>query len=682
MSKLKFYLAGICLILITTNQGFSQSMQNKNDFKVQTEKFADIAVLRYRVEGFDNLSTKQKELLYYLYEAALSGRDIFYDQNYKYNLTIRRAIEAVIAGNVGDHSSADFAKFIEYAKRVWFSNGIHHHYSTAKFFPTCDKAYFASLLTAVPENKLPLQTGQTKDAFISFITKIIYDPTIAPVKTNQAAGVDLVQSSANNFYEGVTQKEVEDYYKGKLDKNNPNDISFGLNSKLVKKDGKIEEQVWKVGGMYSSAIEKVVYWLEKALPVCENDQQRKAFTKLIEYYKTGDLKTFDDYSIEWVKDTRSTVDAINGFIETYDDPLSYKATYESIISFRDSNATKRIEAISNNAQWFEDNSPIQTEHKKKNVKGISAKVITVVVESGASSPATPIGVNLPNANWIRKEHGSKSVNLGNIVHAYNLASSSAMLEEFCSSPEEVKLSKLYGNLSDDLHTDMHEVIGHASGQINQGIGTPRESLKNYASTIEEARADLVALYYIVDQKLVDIGVMPTTAVGKAEYNKYIRNGLLTQLQRVKLGDNVEEAHMRNRQLIAAWAYEHGKKENVIERVVREGKTYFVINDYVKLRSIFGELLSETQRITSEGDFKAAQKLVENYAVKVDKTLHAEVLKRFEKLDIAPYKGFINPLLTPVYENGKIIDVKVSYPDDFMKQMLFYAEHYSLLPSIN
>ncbi len=682
MNILKFYLACICLILITTNEGFSQLVQNNDDFKVQTEKFADIAVLRYRVDGFDSLNTKQKELLYYLYEAALSGRDIIYDQNYKYNLTVRRAIEAIITSVTGDHSSPEYAKFLEYAKRVWFANGIHHHYSSAKFFPTCNQAFFTSLLNGVPENELPLLEGQTKETFIPFITKIIYDSTIAPMKTNQAHGVDLVASSANNFYEGVTQQEVEDFYKNKLDKNDAHHESVGLNSKLVKIDGKIEERVWKVGGMYSPAIEKIVFWLEKALTVCESDQQQKAFSKLIEYYKTGNLKTFDEYSIEWVKDTKSSVDAINGFIETYEDPLNYKATYESIISFKDFEATKRIEAISNNAQWFEDNSPIRAEHKKKNVKGISAKVITVVVESGASSPATPIGVNLPNANWIRKEHGSKSVNLGNIVHAYNLATSTAMLDEFCSSPEEVTLSKLHGSLSDDLHTDMHEVIGHASGQINPGIGTPRESLKNYASTIEEARADLVALYYIIDPKLVEIGVMTTTDVGKAEYNKYIRNGLMTQLQRIKPGDNIEEAHMRNRQLIAAWAYEHGKKENVIEHKVINGRTYFIINDYAKLRTIFGDLLRETQRITSEGDFNSARDLVENYGVKVDRYLHAEVLKRFEKLDIAPYKGFINPVLTPVSENGKIIDVKVYYPEDFMKQMRFYAKHYSFLPNIN
>lgn len=657
-------------------------MQQPDNFKVQTEQFADLAILRYRIEGFDKLSLKQKELLYYLYEAALSGRDMIYDQNFKYNLIIRRTLEAIVRDYPGDRNTPEFAKFLEYTKKVWFANGIHHHYSSLKFTPEFSADYFASLVNTIPTTKLPLNPGQSVGDLITLLKPILFDPTVAKMKTNQADGVDVIATSANNFYEGLTQKEVESFYDKKFDKNDPHHISIGLNSKVIKTEKGIEERVWKVGGMYSAAIEKIVSWLEKAVTVAETEQQKKSLTKLIEYYKTGDLHVFDQYSIEWVKDTEALVDVVNGFIETYEDPLNFKATYESVVSFKDLEATKRIEAISNQAQWFEDHSPIRTEHKKKNVKGISAKVITVVVESGASSPATPIGINLPNANWIRKEHGSKSVNLGNIVHAYNLASSDAMLHEFCYTAEEVTLSKLYGSLSDDLHTDMHEVIGHASGQINPGIGTPRESLKNYASTIEEARADLVALYYIIDPKLVEIGVMPTTDVGKAEYNKYIRNGLVTQLQRIKPGENIEEAHMRNRALIAAWAYEHGKSENVIERKVKDGRTFFVINDYQKLRGIFGELLREIQRITSEGDFASARNLVESYGVKVDKDLHAEVLKRFETLNIAPYKGFINPVLVPQFENGKLIDVQVSYPDDFTKQMLYYGEHYSFLPNLN
>ena len=642
-------------------------------------------ILQFYATGFpdfENLSVKQKELAYYLSEAALSGRDIFYDQNYKYNLIIRRTLEGIVNGYKGDRNAEAFKDFMVYAKRFWFANGIHHHYSSQKFVPSISQSYFAELVKSTPKKYLPLKKGEKIESFLLFLTPVIFDPAIAPVKVNLAAGADVIATSSNNFYEGLTQKEVEDYYNARLDKNDQHPVSIGLNSKLMKKDGKIVEKTWKVGGMYSAAIKKIVYWLEKALPLAETAQQKKSLSKLVEFYKTGSLKTFDEYSIEWVKDTDALIDITNGFIETYGDPLSYKATFESVVSFKDLDATKRIEAISKNAQWFEDNSPLMPEHKKKEVKGISAKVITVVTESGDCSPSTPIGINLPNATWIRKEHGSKSVNLGNIVHAYNEAASEGVLKEFAYTNEEVERSTKYSNLADDLHTDMHEVIGHASGQINPGVGTPRETLKNYSSTIEEARADLVALYYIVDQKLVDIGVMPTTEAGKAEYDRYIRGGLLTQLQRIKPGENIEEAHMRNRQLIAKWAYEKGKDAKVIERVTRDGKTYFVINDYVKLRQIFGQLLREMQRITSEGDFTAAKNLVENYGVQVDKDLHKEVLQRFEKLHIAPYKGFINPVLVPKVKNGKIVDVEVTYPDDFTKQMLYYGEHYSFLPNLN
>jgi len=665
-----------------TKKDSKENMTDDKDFKVQTEQFADLAILRYRVPGFDELTPKQKELVYYLSEAALAGRDIIYDQNYKYNLTVRRTLEAIVLNYEGDKSSADYNNFLVYTKRVWFSNGIHHHYSNAKIMPEFTYDYFSSLVKAVPASALPLQQGSTVDDLLALLKPILFDPAVASVKINKDPKKDLLLSSAGNFYEGVTEKEADNFYNKMIVKGDTTPISYGLNSKLVKENGVIKEKVWKVGGMYSAAIEKIVFWLEKAVTVAENDAQKDALVKLVDYYKTGDLKKFDEYNIAWVRDTESVVDVINGFIETYNDPMSMRANYESVVSIKDMEATKRIKAISDNAQWFEDNSPIMDNHKKKEVVGISAKVITVVMESGDASPSTPIGINLPNATWIRRYYGSKSVNLGNIVNAYNQASSTGMLEEFCWSPEEIERTKQYGALSDDLHTDMHEVIGHASGQINEGVGTPRESLKNFASTIEEARADLVALYFILDQKLIDIGVMPSLDCGKAEYDKYIRNGLLTQLTRIKLGDNIEEDHMRNRQLVAMWAYEKGKAENVIEKKTRDGKTFYVVNDYNKLRVLFGQLLRETQRITSEGDYKAAQQLVETYGVKIDKTVHAEVLERFAKLNLAPYKGFINPVLKPVYEDGKIKDVKIEYPSDFMEQMLYYAKNYSYLPSVN
>ncbi|MCE1188774.1 MAG: dipeptidyl peptidase 3 [Ignavibacteria bacterium] len=671
-----------CLIVAGTIGMDAQKIKKEKTDNVEVDRFADISVLKYEVPGFDKLSPKQKELAYYLSQAAYAGREIFQDQNCKYNLLIRRSLEAIYTHGKAQRDTKDYAAFVQYCKQIWFANGIHHHYSSAKILPQFSETYFRDLFGNTPAKYLSALKGENGKSVLETIIPVMFNPEIMPIKVNQAANVDVVTGSANNFYEGVTQKEVEDYYKSKIDAKDPHPVSIGLNSKLIKKDGQLVERVWKVGGMYSPAIEKIVYWLKKALPVAENEQQKKTLGLLIKYYQTGDLRVFDEYCIEWVKDVESVVDLTNGYIETYGDPLNYKATYESIVSFKDFEASKRIDAISKCAQWFEDNSPISTEHKKKNVKGISAKVITVVAEAGDASPSTPIGINLPNANWIRKEHGSKSVNLGNIVHSYNQAASEGMLNEFAFSNEEIELAKKYANLSDDLHTDMHEVIGHASGQIKPGVGTPRESLKNYASTIEEARADLVALYYIIDPKLVEIGVLPSVEAGKAEYDKYIRNGIMTQLNRVKPGENIEEAHMRNRQLIAQWAYEKGKASNVIERVKKDGKTFFVIRDYAKLRVIFGEMLREIQRVTSEGDFAAAQNLVETYGVKVDKELHAEVLKRFENLHIAPYKGFVNPVLKPVTKNGKIVDVKIEYIDDFPGQMLDYSKKYSFLPAIN
>lgn len=652
-------------------------------FQYITDQFADLRIQRYQVPGFEELTPKQKELLYYLYEAALSGRDMIYDQNFKHNLRVRRTLEGIVANYTGDRNSEEYRKFLTYAKRVWFSNGIHHHYSNNKIQPEFSQAYLVQLVKNSPKAKFPLKKGETLDQFIAFLRPILFDPQVSAKRVNLAAGQDLLKTSANNYYEGVSQKEAEAYYAKKIDKNDPKPISYGLNSKLVKENGKIVEKVWKVGGMYSPAITKIVYWLEKASGVAENEKQKLALDKLIQYYKTGDLRIFDEYSIAWVNDTDSRIDVVNGFIEVYGDALGYRAAYESVVSIKDMEATKRIKAIGDQAQWFEDNSAILPEHKKKNVTGISAKVITAVVEAGDAAPTTPIGINLPNANWIRKDHGSKSVNLGNIVYAYNQASSKgSALTEFAFSEEEVARARQYGALAGDLHTDMHEVIGHASGQINPGVGTPKQTMKNYASAIEEGRADLVALYFLLDPKMVEMGIIPSLEVGKAEYDSYIRNGLITQLSRIAPGEDIEEAHMRNRQMVAKWAYEKGKADNVIEKVVRNGKTYFKINDYQKLRTLFGQLLRETQRVTSEGDFEGAKNLIENYGVKVDQELHKEVLARYAKLNIAPYSGFIQPKLSPVVENGRIIDVKISYPRDFVQQMMEYGKNYSFLPDYN
>ncbi len=652
-------------------------------FQYKTEQFADLYIARYQVPGFDELPLEQKELLYYLYEAALSGRDIFYDQNYKYNLLVRRTLEAVVNGYTGDRATEDFENLLVYTKQVWFSNGIHHHYSTIKFLPDIPPEYFAALARNTPAETLPLKEGQTVEELIAFLTPIIFDPDVAAKKVNIDAGVDQVARSATNYYEGLTQAEVEAYYEKVIDRSDPTPVSYGLNSKLVKENGQIREKVWKVGGMYSPAIERIVYWLEKASGVAENERQKAALDKLIEYYHTGDLRTFDEYNIAWVQDVDSRVDVINGFIEVYADPLAYRGAFESVVSFKDMIATNRIKAFGDRAQWFEDNMPFMEGHKKPDVKGISAKVITVVVESGDSSPSTPIGINLPNANWIRAQHGSKSVSIGNIVDAYSeVNKGTGFLEEFAYSQEEIDRAEQWGTLAGNLTLDLHEVIGHASGRLEPGVATPKETLKSYASTLEEARADLVALYYVVDPKLIEIGVMPGLEVGQAGYDRYIRNGLMTQLARIKPGENIEQAHMRNRQMVSSWVYEKGRSENVIERVTRDGKTYFVVNDYNQLRELFGQLLREVQRIKSQGDYEAGKQLVETYGVKVDPELHAEVLERYAKLGIAPYGGFINPKLVPVMEGGQIIDVKVEYPDDFTAQMLEYAREYSFLPAYN
>ncbi|MCU0441550.1 MAG: dipeptidyl peptidase 3 [Bacteroidia bacterium] len=649
---------------------------------VTCDRFADLQVLRYEITGFDELSSQQKELAYYLYEAANCGRDIIYDQKYKHNLTVRKTLEALLTQYNGDKSSTDWTALETYAKRVFFSNGIHHHYSNLKFIPECSADFFAAAIKSIDQSSLPLN-GLSVDAFIQKITPIVFDPKMDAKIVDLAPGIDNVKASANNFYEGVTQAEVEAYYKSRMNPNDAQPISWGLNSKMVKENGKLTEKVWKVGGMYTAAIEKIVFWLEKAVAVAENEQQRKTLQLLVDYYKTGDLKTWDAYNIAWVADIDSRIDVVNGFIEVYGDAIGKRASFESVVSMKDMEATKRIAAIAKEAQWFEDHSPIMAAHKKKTVKGITAKVITVIQEAGDAAPSTPIGINLPNANWIRQQHGSKSVSLGNIVHSYNVvAAKSPMLVEFAENEAQIERAKKYGALAGDLHTDMHEVIGHASGQINKGVGDPDQTLKNYASTLEEARADLVALYYVLDPKVVEMGVMPSLEVGKTEYDSYMMNGLITQLTRLNMGENLEEAHMRNRQLNAAWVYEKGKKDNVVEMIKRNGKTYVRVNDYEKLRILFGELLSEIQRIKSEGDYAAATALVEGYGVKVNQELLKEVKERFAALNIAPYKGFIQPQLNPVMDGDKVIDVKVSYPTNFLQNQLELGRKYGYLPAYN
>lgn len=663
----------------------TEPVETSNDkapeFAYFAEQFYDLKVLRYQVPGFEELSLNEKKLLYFLSEAALAGRDIIYDQNYRHNLLVRKTLENILNTYSGEKTGESWTQFKNYAKRVFFSNGIHHHYSTKKFVPEFNKEFFSHLL----EKSDPAGFAMPVADLMAKLDQVMFDPNYDAKRVNKDKGADLALNSANNFYSpDIKQAEVEAFYKARVNKDDPQPISYGLNSKLVRENGQLVEKVWKVGGMYSGAIEKIVFWLEKAVEVAENDTQKKALQLLVEYYRTGDLKIFDDYSIAWVADTESKIDVINGFIEVYGDALGYRGAFESVVQVTDPIASKRIQAISAEAQWFEDNSPIMDEHKKDSVKGISARVINVVMEAGDASPTTPIGINLPNANWIRSEHGSKSVNLANIVQAYDEAGkSSGMLEEFAWDAAEMDRARKYGSLADALHTDMHEVIGHASGKINPGIGTPKETLKEYSSTLEEARADLVALYYMMDQKLVDIKVMESLEVGKTAYDDYISNGLMLQLRRIEAGEDLEEDHMRNRQLVAAWAMDKGKADNVIERKQRDGKTYFVINDYMKLRVLFGQLLREIQRLKSEGDFAAAEALVEGYGVKVDQGLRDEVHRRVEALNIAPYSGFINPRLVPVVnEAGEITDVKVEYPADFMEQHLGYGKNYSFLKTEN
>lgn len=651
---------------------------SENSFSYTVEQFADLQILRYRVPGFEQLSLRQKQLIYYLSEAALEGRDILFDQNGKYNLQIRRLLEAVYTHFEGDRTSEPFRALEVYLKRVWFSNGIHHHYACDKFVPGFTAAYLEEVIQSLPAEVLPLEEGETCRAMCDKLFPVIFDPAVMPKRVNQADGEDLVQTSAANYYEGVTQQEAEAFYAAQKKADDPEPVMYGMNSRLVKKDGRIYEQVWKVGGMYSAAIEKIIVWLEKAETVAENDAQREVIRLLIEFYRSGDLKVFDAYSIAWLKDTGSQVDFVNGFIESYGDPLGMKASWESIVNFKDMEATHRTETISSNAQWFEDHSPVDARFKKEEVKGVSAKVITAAILAGDLYPSTAIGINLPNSNWIRSVHGSKSVTIGNLTDAYNKAArGNGFREEFVYSDVERELLEKYADITDDLHTDLHECLGHGSGKLLPGVDP--DALKAHGSTIEEARADLFGLYYLPDAKMVELGLVPDAEAYKAEYYSYMMNGLMTQLVRIEPGCTVEEAHMRNRQLIARWALEHGKDEKVVEMVVRDGKTYVRINDYAKLRTLFGKLLAEIQRIKSEGDYEAARQLVETYGVQVDPVLHAEVLQRYRSLHLAPYKGFLNPVYTPQADaGGNIVDVQISYTEGYAEQMLRYSRDYSNL----
>lgn len=659
----------MCSLLIAASCSKTPQRDVDSDFDYTVDRFADIEVLRYKVPDFDSLSLNQKILVYYLQEAALWGRDILWDQNYSNNLAIRDLLEAVYTNYDGDRENADFKAFETYVKQVWFGNGIHHHYSMDKFVPGFSRTFLEEQIAALPQGKVADNAAD--------LVEVIFNPAIAPKRVNQAAGADLVATSATNFYEpGLTQAEVEAYYSGIKKANDPTPVSYGLNTRLKKVDGKIVEEQYRLGGLYSDAIAHIVENLDSASHYAENDAQRAIIAKLIELYTTGDLKTFDDYSILWAEDTASQVDFINGFIESYGDPLGMTGSWESIVNFKNIPASERTETLSKNAQWFEDNSPVDSAFKKESVKGVSAKVITAAILAGDSYPATPIGINLPNANWIRAAHGSKSVTLENITQAYDAAShGNGFNEEFVIDQPTRDLLDKYLFITDNLHTDLHECLGHGSGKLLPGVDP--DAIKEHGSTIEEARADLFALYYLADPKLVEIGLLDNPDAYKAEYYKYILNGLMTQLMRIEPGKDVEEAHMRNRKLIAEWAYEHGKDANVIELVERDGKTYVQINDYDALRGLFGELLAEIQRIRSTGDYAAACELIEKYAVKVDPEMHRQVLDRYAKLDIAPYKGFVNPVYTALRDkDGKITDVTVSYPENYVDQMLRYSRDYN------
>ena len=653
------------------------------DFNYVVDQFADLEILRYKVPGFESLSLRQKQLLYHLSEAALMGRDILFDQNGRHNLKIRRTLEVIYTDYKGDREDPQFKALEVYLKRIWFANGIHHHYALDKFAPGFSPEFFMNCVHRVEAGKLPLDKYQNTDQLMMEIAPVIFHPALMAKRSVQSGDGDLIKASANNYYANISQAEVEKFYADmKIGKDTISPISYGLNSRLVKEDGKIQEKVWKVGGLYSAAIEKIVDQLQQAVPFAENDAQKAIIEKLIEYYQTGDLKTFDAYSILWVKDTTSEVDFVNGFIETYGDPIGLKASWESTVNFMNKEATKRTKIISDNAQWFEDHSPVDKRFKKEKVKGVSAKVITVTMLGGDCYPATPIGINLPNADWIRRDHGSKSVTIENITEAYDKASQgNGFSEEFVWSDVERDAIKKYGFLTDNLHTDLHECLGHGSGKLLPN--TDPDALKAYSSTLEETRADLFGLYYLADPKLVELGLVPDGEAYKAEYYKYIMNGLLTQLVRIEEGKNVEEAHMRNRQLIAKWTFEQGKADNVIELKKRDGKTFVVVNNYPRLRELFGTLLAEIQRIKSEGDLAAGKKLVENYGVTVDPELHKEILERYAKLNLAPYRGFVNPVMKEVKNaKGEVVDIVLDYTEGYTEQMLRYSRDYSFLPSKN
>jgi dipeptidyl-peptidase-3 len=656
-------IAGMAAALVSCGD----KAADKGEFKYLIDEFADLKIMRYQVPGWDELSLQQKEYVYHLAEAAKYGRDIIWSQNYKHNLRIRKAVENILENYKGDRSANDFQAFEAYAKRIFFSNGIHHHYAEDKFFPECPKEYFQSLMEAV-------------GAADAELLDIIYNPEIAPARKATGSDVDIVAESAVNFYEGVTRSEVEKLYAGMIDPSDKTPVSYGLNSKVVKgADGKVYEDVYKVGGLYGPALEKICAELEKAAAVAENQTQKDYIADLVAYYRSGDLKLWDEYNIKWVKDTLGTVDFVNGFVEDYNDPLGRKATWEGLVNFKDNEASRRTELISENAQWFEDNSPVDSRFKKKEVKGVSAKVINVATLAGDCYPAAPIGINLPNADWIRREHGSKSVTIANLTSAYSKAAQESpknMLGEFAWSEEEIAAEKKYGDITGDLHTDLHECLGHGSGQLLPQ--TSPNALGEYSSALEETRADLFGLYYIADPKLVELGILPDTEAYKAEYSSYIRNGIFTQFNRVELGKKNMEAHMQNRKLIADWCYEKGKAANVIEKKVRDGKTYFVVNDFEALRGLFGELLAEVQRIKSEGDYEAGKALVETYAVNIDPALHKEVKERYASLGLKPYGGFVNPEIIPVEKDGKVVDYRLEYNDSYLDQMMKYGKKYSTL----
>lgn len=653
------------------------------DFTYNDEQFADLQMLRYRVDGFDELSLKQKELIYYLSEAALSGRDILWDQNGKYNLRIRKTLETIYTHYNGDRECDDFMAFVIYLKRVWFSNGIHHHYGCEKFIPDFSEDFFRQAILQVPHQLLPLNEGETSEDLCNLLCPVIFNPDIMPKRVNQADGDDLLLTSSCNYYEdGITQQEAETFYSLMKNENDKQPVMYGMNSRLVKENGLLKEKVWKLDGMYGQAIQRIVFWLEKASQVAENDRQRNVIKKLIEFYHTGDLKTFDEYTIQWVQETEAIVDFTNGFTETYGDPLGLKASWEGYANFKDKEATLRTEKLSSNAQWFEDHSPVDKLFKKDVCKGVSAKVIKAAILGGDLYPASAIGINLPNSNWVRAEYGSKSVTIGNLTDAYNKAAhGNGFQKEFVIDEETLKMLENYQDICDDLHTDLHECLGHGSGKLLPGVDP--DALKAYGATIEEARADLFGLYYLADKKLVELGLTPNEEAYKAQYYGYMMNGLLTQLVRIELGKEIEESHMRNRSLIAHWALEHGQEMKVVELLRKENKTYVKINCYEKLRELFGILLREIQRIKSEGDYEAARNLVEQYGVKINSEIHQEILTRYKALHLSPYKGFINPVYTPIYNKEKeIIDVKVTYGESYAEQMLRYSRDYATLPFIN